>query len=118
PVTAAKRRLRQKQSVLDYVVGDLKSLRAGLGAGDRSKLDAHEASLREVERRLGATLLPEAPRPARCVGMSPPAQGLDVTLEDNAPALVQLMFDFLAMALSCQLTRIVTFQFGHGGEKW
>jgi hypothetical protein len=118
PVTAAKRRLRQKQSVLDYVVGDLKSLRTGLGAGDRSKLDAHEASLREVERRLGATLLPEVPRPARCVGMSPPAQGLDVTLEDNAPALVQLMFDFLAMALSCQLTRIVTFQFGHGGEKW
>ena len=28
------------------------------------------------------------------------------------------MFDFLALALSCQLTRIVTFQFGHGGEKW
>ena len=28
------------------------------------------------------------------------------------------MFDFVALALSCQLTRIVTFQFGHGGEKW
>ena len=28
------------------------------------------------------------------------------------------MFDFLALCLSCQLTRIVTFQFGHGGEKW
>jgi hypothetical protein len=28
------------------------------------------------------------------------------------------MLDFVALALSCQLTRIVTFQFGHGGEKW
>jgi hypothetical protein len=24
----------------------------------------------------------------------------------------------VALAVSCQLTRVVTFQFGHGGEKW
>jgi endo-1,4-beta-mannosidase len=29
-----------------------------------------------------------------------------------------MMFDVLALALSCQLTRVVTFQFGNGGEKW
>jgi hypothetical protein len=29
-----------------------------------------------------------------------------------------MMFDVVALALSCQLTRVVTFQFGHGGEKW
>ena len=50
--------------------------------------------------------------------MRGPAEGLDPRLEDNVPALVGLMFDFVALALSCQLTRIVTFQFGHGGEKW
>jgi hypothetical protein len=50
--------------------------------------------------------------------VSRPAEGLDVTAEDNVPVLIPLMFDFLALALSCQRTRIVTFQFGNGGEKW
>jgi hypothetical protein len=45
-------------------------------------------------------------------------QGLDVLSEDNVPTLTRLMFDFLALALACQMSRIVTFQFGNGGEKW
>ena len=28
------------------------------------------------------------------------------------------MFDFMTLALACQLSRIITFQFGNGGEKW
>jgi hypothetical protein len=120
PVAAAKRRLEQKRTVLDYVTGDLKALRDGplLGTVDRQRLQAHETALREMERRLAATLLPDAGRPARCVSARGPALGLDIAAEDNVPALVAAMFDFLALALSCGLTRIVTFQFGHGGEKW
>lgn len=118
PVAAAKRRLARKQTVLDYVAGDLRSLRARAPKFDRDRLDAHETSLRQLEHRLEATLLPDAQRPARCGGVARPAEGLDVTAEDNVPELVTLMFDFLALALTCQLTRVVTFQFGHGGEKW
>jgi hypothetical protein len=120
PVASAKRRLLHKQTVLDYVAGDLRTLRSSpyLGTFDRQRLEAHETALREMERRLGATLLPDAGRPARCAAVRGPALGLDIAAEENVPALITAMFDFLALALSCGLTRIVTFQFGHGGEKW
>jgi hypothetical protein len=121
PVVAARRRLRRKSTVLDLAREDLRALRPGLGKLDREKLDAHETSLREMEQRLGATLTPSPDRPARCAAGGTAAQmteGLDVGAEDNAPRLTTLMFDFMALALSCQLTRVVTFQFGHGGEKW
>ncbi len=131
PVALAKHRLRRKQTVLDFAREDLNSLRPNLGKLDREKLDAHETALREMEDRLGKTLLPDPNRPPHCIGVQPPAppkdaagpeaqsvHGLNVRTEDNAPALIAIMFDFLSLALSCQLTRIVTFQFGHGGEKW
>jgi hypothetical protein len=118
PAAAARRRLLYKKTVLDSVSEDLRALRGAVGAADRVRLEAHETALRELERRLGATLAPTAPRPAHCVSVPAPAEGLDLELEDNVPALVTAMFDFLALALSCQLTRIVTFQFGHAGEKW
>jgi len=118
PVAAAKRRLLYKKTVLDSVTEDLKSLRQRVGAFDRDRLDAHETALREMERRLTATLSPDAGLPARCAGIPAPAEGLDVEHEDNVPTLIPMMFDVVALALSCQLTRIVTFQFGNAGEKW
>jgi hypothetical protein len=121
PVLAARRRLRRKSTVLDYAREDLRALRPALGKLDREKLDAHETTLREMEQRLGATLMPGPDRPAHCAAGGAAAaltEGLDVRAEDNAPRLTTLMFDFMALALSCQLTRVVTFQFGHGGEKW
>jgi hypothetical protein len=118
PVAGAKRRLLYKHTVLDFVNQDLKTLRQRVGASDRDRLEAHETALREMERRLTATLSPDAGIPARCTGVPAPAEGLDVAAEDNVPRLIPMMFDVVALALSCQLTRVVTFQFGHGGEKW
>ena len=118
PLAAAKRRLLYKRTVLDSVTQDLQSLRQRVGALDRERLDAHATSLRELEHRLTATLSPEGGIPARCAGVPAPAEGLDVEAEDNVPTLIPMMFDVLALALSCQLTRIVTFQFGNAGEKW
>jgi hypothetical protein len=128
PIQVAKHRLRRKQTVLDFARQDLSSLAPRLGKLDRDKLDAHQTALRDMEIRLGATLTAGPERPAHCTAVRGPASagmtsgpglaGLDVRSEDNAPELVALMFEFVALALSCQLTRIVTFQFGHGGEKW
>jgi hypothetical protein len=117
-VAAAKRRLARKTSVLDYVVGDLNILRGRVGAHDRMKLDAHEDALRGIEHRLAATLQPDVTRPPSCGSVRGAPTGLDISAEDNVPDLIAVMFDFLVLALSCQLTRIVTFQFGNGGEKW
>jgi hypothetical protein len=118
PVVATKRRLARKQTVLDHAATDMAALRLRLPKLDREKLDRHADALRDMEARLSATLTPRTDQPPQCTGVRGPAEGLDPRLEDNVPALVGLMFDFIALALSCQLTRIVTFQFGHGGEKW
>jgi hypothetical protein len=109
------RRLALKQSVLDYAAEDLKALSSRLGPHERKKLEAHTTALREYEARLGASLVNGA---AACARPNAPAPGLDVTLEDNVPVLVDLMLDLLTVALSCNMTKIVTFQLGLCGNQW
>jgi hypothetical protein len=115
---AARRRLRGGRTVLDFAREDIRALQTRLGRLDRDKLEAHATALREMEQRLAATLEPALARPAQCGGVAAPAAGLNVRAEDDAPALMRAMFDLVALAISCQLTRIVTFPMGHGGEKW
>jgi hypothetical protein len=110
---AAARRLALRQSVLDHAANDLSRLSGRLGPKERQKLDAHTTALREFETRLGA-----AQGNAACARPSPPAAGIDVTSEDNVPVLTELMLDLVAIALQCNLTRIVTFQLGFCGNQW
>src|SRR5687767_5255421 len=51
-VAAQARRLRDGRSILDAVGEQARSLKSGLGAGDRDKLDEYFASVRELEGRL------------------------------------------------------------------
>src|SRR5262249_6997364 len=46
------RRLRDGQSILDAVRGQAKTMQAGLGGGDREKVDEYFSSVRELEQRL------------------------------------------------------------------
>jgi hypothetical protein len=107
----AARRLSLKQSVLDHTARDLEALRGRLGSAERNKLDGHATALREFETRLSAA-------PSTCASPPPLAQGIDVMAEDNVPVLTELMLDLMAVALGCNLTRIVTFQLGYCGNQW
>jgi len=112
----AARRLRQRRSALDYAAADLATLAGRLGGVERAKLDAHTSALRELEQRLGQVLV--APAGVSC-GLPAAARApLDAQAEDNVPALLELMIDLVAQALACNLTRIVTFTFGHCGNQW
>lgn len=119
PTASAMVRLSRRKTVLDYVKSDLDALRPRLSQFDAKKLDDHATAVRELETNLTRTLSPDPNRPALCGNVSAPeTRGIDVRAEDNVPDLIKLMFDFIPLALACQLTRIVTFQFGNGGEKW
>lgn len=111
----AQVRLLQKKTVLDFVRGDLKKVKAGLPSAERAKLDVHETALRELERRLELTLVE---RSAACRAPGFPSERIDLSDEHNVPQLVELMFDFITLAMGCGLTRIVNFQFGQSGERW
>jgi Protein of unknown function (DUF1552) len=84
-----------------------------LGPAERQKLEAHSTALREYEARLST-----AAAGATCARPSLPGARIDVTQEDNVPALTGLMLDLVAVALQCNLTRIVTFQLGFCGNQW
>lgn len=111
---AAQRRLMLRQSVLDHTARDLTTLSARLGPSERRKLDAHATALREYENRLAASATSGA---SSCARPSTPLAGLDPAVEDNFPALTDLMLDLVAVALACNLTRIVTFQLGLCGNQ-
>jgi len=111
---ATARRLALRQSVLDRAASDLSTLGGRLGPTERGKLDAHATALREYEMRLSAA----AQGGAVCARPSPLGIGIDVTREDNVPLLTELMLDLMAVALQCNLTRIVTFQLGFCGNQW
>jgi hypothetical protein len=109
------RRLVLKRSVLDYAARDLMDLSARLGPNEARKLDAHATALREYEQRLSASLQSGS---GLCQRPGAPPGALDVEVEDNVPALLELLLDLVAVALTCNLTRIVTFAIGHSGNQW
>ena len=110
---AAARRLALRKSVLDHAARDLSALSGRIGPKEREKLDAHTTALREYEARLSA-----AAGSGICARPSRPQAGIDPMREDNVPVLTELMLDLVAMALQCNLTRIVTFQLGFCGNQW
>jgi hypothetical protein len=107
-------RMALRKSVLDYAARDLSNLAGRLGPKERQKLDLHTTAVREYENRLALGVKASAmcPRPAA------PAGSLDPTQEDNVAPLTDIMLDLVAVALGCNLTRIVTFQLGLCGNQW
>ena len=104
PTDEAGERARQTRSVLDFVQTDIEALSSTLGADDRTRLDEHLTSIREIER---AVLAPPA---ADCA--APPAPG-DVAYGDgDATEYAHLMMDLAALALRCDLTRVAYVSLG------
>lgn len=98
---------RVRQSVLDAVGDQVGDLERRLGSADKQRLDRHLTSIRELEARLrsepGACFPPEVPTDPIDTGREP--------IEEKN----QLMSELLALALSCDLTRVFTVQFSAAG---
>ncbi len=99
------RRLALKKSVLDFVHKDFEGLRGRMSGEDRQKLELHEQTLREIERRLAGA----APIGASCVVPGKP-NPVDFKSSANAEITGKLHMDLLAMALACDLTRVGSLQ--------
>ena len=105
---AARRRTRR--SILDWVAGEMTSLKRLLGPDDRQRLDRYLEDIREVERRIERIEarnmsgepreLPEAP----------------VGVPDSFTEHVQLMFDIQALAFAADMTRVFSFKMGRDGS--
>jgi hypothetical protein len=115
----ATRRLAQRKSVLDAVAADLTALQGRLGANERIKVDTHLSAVRDLEKRLSATMTGNPTTPASCSTVKPSKTGVPSTgqgNEANADTLTRLFMEFIANAVACNLVGVLTFQLGRGGE--
>lgn len=107
----AARRLRQRQSVIDFVRADLNALRGKLAAEEQKKVDRHLQVVREIELSLSTGA--GAAASASC--KKPAAPTVPATGNDNIPRIGDVQTDLLLAALTCDLTRVGSIQYGRGG---
>jgi hypothetical protein len=119
-VVSADGALRAQRSLMDSLRADAASFRARLGSAERPKVDLYLESLRDLEKGLGSFATDLAAAPA-CAKMLPPsgaggAGAATFTARVNdMPKVNRLFSDVMAMALGCDVTRVISMMWG-GGE--
>lgn len=120
---AIARARAQNKSVLDFITGDLNSLRPRLPKLAKDKVDAHLAAIRQLELQLDAsgsgrqctppTLVPvDGNVPGGTAGDNQTNSANDARI--HQAALEQ--FKIIKTAFQCDLTRVATFTFGWGNS--
>jgi hypothetical protein len=99
-------RLRNSQSLLDWVLVELNDLKRELGALDRQALDQYASHIRELERRIELVEAQNSSGEERQMPEAP--SGIPDRWEDH----MRLMFDLQVLALQADLTRVITFKTG------
>lgn len=95
--------IKERASLLDSIMADMKRLKRDLGASDQAKITEYLDAIREVERRIQKAesdaednTLPDLDRPL----------GVPAAYADHA----RLMFDLQRLAYQGDITRVITFQ--------
>jgi hypothetical protein len=102
PEQRAARRLRDR-SILDSLTNSLSRLRRDVSAADRERLDAYEANVREIERRLQIAM--------KASTVAPEDFEVPVGVPQSFDQHIKLQFDLLALAFQADITRVGTLLF-------
>jgi hypothetical protein len=97
-----------RKSILDTVLEDLTALNQRVGSADRARLDQHAESIRAIERRLSTDGAPSA---VSCADAKAPTDPLASNGKEPIEERMQAMGDLLALAMSCDLSRVFSIQF-------
>ncbi len=98
-VANLKRRQKEQQSILDYVLTDARSLERTLDGRDRQKMDQYLTSIREIEARIENSERMPVANP----GMETPG-AVPARYDEH----IALMFDLLLLAFQTDTTRVAT----------
>jgi hypothetical protein len=107
---ALARLLAQRQSVFDLTNAETTRLMGIVGADDRTKLQAYQDSMRDVETRLTAMQTGDQ---SASTCMAPTLVEPDLTVDNQYLQAGQMQMDLAAAALACDQTRIMTFQWSY-----
>lgn len=100
----AEQRVALQQSVLDHTLEQIDTIEPRLGAEDRQRLDRYLTAVRQVEQGL------QTPNPAAGCGDATDRPDEGLSFADHT----QSMLDVLALALSCDATRVATYSMDYG----
>jgi hypothetical protein len=92
-------RMKQNQSILDSLLGELASLKKDLGVGDLRTVSQYTEEIREIERRLQLAAKASAVVPE--IDLPP---GVPEQFDDH----IKLHFDLTALAFRADITRVAT----------
>jgi hypothetical protein len=98
-----------RKNLLDFVAGDLKQVRSGLGAAGREQLEYHLDALESLSTRWGR--LGALKDDGKLAQHAPPPPAAPQSM----PEVISAQFDIAAAALSAGLTNVVTITSGLGG---
>jgi hypothetical protein len=105
----ATRAARAKASILDAIKADGTALQQRLGATDKQRVEKHLDAIRAIELRLDTTG-GGAEQPPACTSITPTDVGPD-TKNEAPPGVNTAMVELTTLALSCELTRVVSYMF-------
>ena len=104
-----KRRAR-RQSILDFVMEDAKSLDSKVSGSDRQKLDEYLTAVREIEQRIEQAEQQNDRKPIRMLGELP--DGIPNSYEEH----LRLMGDMMVLAFQTDTTRVASFMLANAGS--
>ncbi len=110
--TSAERaeRRRTRRSILDFVSGEMSTMKAMLGPEDKVRLDRYLTDIREVERRIQRVEARNMNGEVREMPEAPAG------VPDSFAEHVKLMFDIQALAFAADITRVFSFKMGRDGS--
>ncbi|MDA0311243.1 MAG: DUF1552 domain-containing protein [Gemmatimonadetes bacterium] len=103
-------RRRTDQSILDWIAGEVASLKRGLGATDRQRMERYLDNIREIEGRI------QRIEARNRTGEQRQLAGAPAGVPDNYGEHVKLMFDIQVLAFASDMTRVFTLKMGRDGS--
>ena len=107
---AARARLREKQHLLNEILGDAKDFRRKLGKEDQATLDEYLAAIAGLEKKIENDRL----WIEKNVASAPPEMNLDIEFTD-VENYIRAMYDLMYLAFKTDITRVATYQIASEG---
>jgi hypothetical protein len=109
PAPMASDRRTKNKSILDYILAHATSVRGRVSRSDQMRMDGFMDSVRALEQRVDAS----PTTPGACMPLPPRPTGA-ITVDNTPPdynrnSHAELMIDLVVMAVTCDVTRVVSF---------
>ncbi len=103
-------RMASRRSILDWMAGEIATLKRELGAADRLRMDRYLNNVREIERRIAAVEARNTGGDEREMPEAPAG------VPDSFSEHMRIMFDLQVLALQTGMTRVISFKTGRDAD--